>query len=46
MLFANIELADRTLESTLDITAADTAPNPINDTPGGVRYCRTRGIVC
>lgn len=40
-----MELADKTLESTLDMTAADTAPNPINDTPLGVRYCNTRGIV-
>ena len=40
-----MELADRTLESTLDMTAADTAPSPINDTHVGVRYCKTSGII-
>ena len=45
MLCVNMELADKTLESTLDMTAAETAPNPMNDTPLGVRYCNTRGIV-
>ena len=45
MLCANMELADRTLESTLDMTAADTAPRPMNDTQVGVRYCNTSGII-
>ena len=40
-----MELADRTLESTLDMTAAETAPSPINDTQVGVRYCKTSGII-
>lgn len=35
---ANIELADRMLLSAEDITAADTAPRPKNDTNEGVRY--------
>ena len=32
---------DSTLESADDITAAETAPRPRNDTTGGVRCCRT-----
>ena len=38
MLYANIELADRTEESADDITAADTAPSPKKETHVGVRY--------
>ncbi|KAK6645181.1 hypothetical protein RUM43_001457 [Polyplax serrata] len=34
---ANIELADSTLESAEDMTAADTAPNPKKETKSGVR---------
>lgn len=45
ILCANIELADKTDESALDITAADIAPNPTNEIPMGVRYCKTRGRV-
>ena len=40
---ANIELAERVEESADDITAAETAPNPMNDTAGGVKYCKTKG---
>lgn len=42
---ANIELADRTLESADDITAAETAPNPKKDTKSGVKYCSTIGNI-
>lgn len=42
-LRANMELAERTLESADDMTAADTAPRPIKDTQAGVRNCRTMG---
>lgn len=42
---ANIELADKTLESADDITAADTAPRPKKDTKSGVRYCKTIGRI-
>lgn len=38
-----MELAESTLESADDITAADTAPRPKNDTQSGVRYCKTIG---
>ena len=38
MLRENIELADSILESAEDMTAADTAPRPTNDTAVGVRY--------
>lgn len=38
-----MELAERTLESADDMTAADTAPRPIKDTHAGVRNCRTMG---
>lgn len=31
-------LTDRKLESVEDMTAADTAPRPMNETTGGVRY--------
>lgn len=44
-LRANIEAADKTDESAEDITAADTAPNPKNETKSGVRYCRTMGRI-
>lgn len=42
---ANIEAADKTDESADDITAADTAPNPKNDTKAGVKYCSTIGKI-
>ena len=38
-----MELAERTDESAEDITAAEMAPRPKNDTHLGVRYCKTRG---
>ncbi len=38
-----MELAERTEESAEDITAAEIAPRPKNDTHFGVRYCRTKG---
>ena len=40
-----MELADKTDESALDITAAEIAPNPIKETHVGVRYCNTMGRV-
>lgn len=40
---ANIELALNKDESEDDITAALTAPKPINCTNGGVKYCNTIG---
>jgi hypothetical protein len=40
---AYIELALKTLESADDITAAETAPRPKNETAGGVKYCKTSG---
>ena len=40
-----MELADKTLESAEDMTAADTAPRPKNDTKLGVRYCSTIGRI-
>lgn len=40
-----MELADNTLESTLDITAAETAPKPTNETLLGVKYCNTSGMI-
>ena len=45
MLCANIELADKTDESALDITAAEIAPKPTKEIPIGVRYWRTSGSV-
>ena len=39
----NIEAADKILESADDMTAADTAPKPTNDTAVGVRYWSTMG---
>lgn len=42
---ANMELADKTLESADDITAADTAPRPKKETKSGVRYCNTIGRI-
>lgn len=42
---ANMELADKTLESAEDITAAETAPSPKNETALGVKYCRTIGRI-
>lgn len=38
-----MELAERTDESAEDMTAAEIAPRPKNETHLGVRYCRTRG---
>jgi len=43
MFRANIELADRTLESAEDIIAAEIAPNAKNATQSGVKYCITMG---
>jgi hypothetical protein len=40
-----MELAERTLESAEDMTAAETAPKPKKDTKLGVRYCRTIGRI-
>ena len=42
---ANIEAADSTDESADDITAAETAPSPKNDTKSGVKYCKTIGRI-
>lgn len=44
-LRANIDAADNTDESAEDMTAADTAPRPKNDTKSGVRYCNTMGRI-
>ena len=38
-----MELAERTEESADDMTAAEIAPRPKNDTHFGVRYCNTSG---
>lgn len=43
MFRENMELAERMLESAEDMTAADTAPSPTNDTAVGVRYWSTMG---
>jgi hypothetical protein len=40
-----MELAESTLESAEDITAAETAPRPKKETKLGVRYCRTIGRI-
>ena len=45
MFLVNMLETDKILESVDDITAADTAPNPTNDTAGGVRYCMTSGNI-
>ena len=45
MFLANIELALSTLESAEDITAADIAPRPKNETIPGVRYRNTSGNI-
>jgi len=45
MLRANIELAESTDESADDMTAAETAPSPMNVTHGGHRYCITIGKI-
>lgn len=42
---ANIDEADNTEESADDITAADTAPKPKNETKSGVKYCNTIGKI-
>lgn len=38
-----MELAERTLESAEDMTAAETAPRPKKETQSGVKYCNTIG---
>ena len=38
-----MELADSIEESAEDMTAAEIAPSPINDTTGGVKYCSAIG---
>ena len=43
MLCPNMELADKTDESALDMTAAEIAPSPMNETHEGERYCKTIG---
>ena len=45
MLWARMVLTDRKLESVEDMTAADTAPRPMNETTGGVRYWSTMGRI-
>ena len=45
MLWANIDAADRIDESAELMTAAEIAPNPIVDTNGCVRCCKTRGKI-
>ena len=45
MFLENIELAERVDESADDMTAAETAPSPMNETAEGVRYCRTKGRI-
>lgn len=40
-----MELAERTDESAEDITAADTAPSPMNVTQDGHMYCMTIGRI-
>lgn len=42
---ANIDAADSTDESAEDITAAETAPSPKNETKSGVKYCKTIGKI-
>lgn len=44
-----MDAAESTDESAEDMTAAETAPRPKNDTKSGVRYCSTIGnimLVC
>ena len=38
-----MELADKTDESALDMTAAEIAPRPMKETQEGARYCKTMG---
>ncbi len=45
MLRANMELADRMDESAEDMTAAETAPRPTNETKSGHRNCRHIGRI-
>lgn len=45
MFLANMELALRTEESADDITAAETAPRPKNDTATGVNQRSTSGSI-
>lgn len=40
-----MEADDRRAESVDDITAAPTAPMPMTEMYGGVRWCRTRGRI-
>jgi len=40
-----MELAESTDESAEDMTAAETAPRPINVTHGGHKYCITIGKI-
>ena len=40
-----MELADNIEESADDITAADIAPSPTNDTAGGTKYCKDIGRI-
>ena len=42
---ANIDEADNTEESAEDMTAAETAPRPKNETKAGVKYCKTMGKI-
>lgn len=41
--FFYIDADDSTDESAEDITAAETAPIPMNETAFGVKYWKTRG---
>ena len=40
-----MELADSVDESADDMTAAETAPSPMNEMAGGVKYWRTNGMI-
>ena len=40
-----MEAAERRAESVDDITAAATAPMPMTEMYGGVRYCRESGKI-
>ena len=41
-----MEEDDKREESAEDMTAADTAPRPMIETTGGVRYWKTSGKIC
>ena len=45
MFLVNMLDADNKLLSADDITAAETAPRPMNDTATGVRYSKTMGRI-